>query len=116
MKGAFEENLALDFMRAQGLELIARNVRCRGGELDLVMRDGDTVVVAEVRKRSREDYGGAEGSIDTRKRRRIVQATRYWLAQTPRYSDWPIRFDVCALNEANRVSWLRAAFDAEELT
>ena len=101
-------------MQAKGLRLVARNVRFRGGELDLVMKDGDTLVVAEVRKRSREDYGGAAASVDPRKRARIVQATRLWLAQTPQYSDWPIRFDVCALDGANRVSWLRAAFDAEE--
>jgi putative endonuclease len=113
MKGAAEEDLALRFMQAQGLQLIARNVRCRGGELDLVMEDGDTVVVTEVRKRSREDYGGAAGSVDPRKQRRIVHATRVWLAHSAKYADRPIRFDVCTLDAANRVSWLRAAFDAE---
>ena len=114
MKGAAEEDLALRYMQAKGMQLVARNVRFRGGELDLVMKDGDTLVIAEVRKRSSDAFGGAAASVDPRKRGRIVQATRLWLAQSPQYSDWPIRFDVCALDSANQVSWLRAAFDAEE--
>ena len=114
MKGAAEEDLALRFMQAQGLQLVARNVRFRGGELDLVMKDGDTLVITEVRKRSREDYGGAAASVGLSKQRRIVLATRLWLARSPQYSSWPIRFDVCALDGADQISWLRAAFDAGE--
>ena len=112
MRGAAEEDMALDFMLAQGLKLLARNVRFRGGELDLVMRDGDTIVITEVRKRSRDDYGTAAETVGPQKQRRIVLATQLWLARRPQYSRSPIRFDVCALDGANRVSWLKAAFDA----
>jgi putative endonuclease len=113
MNGAAAEDLALQYLQAQGLKLLLRNYRCRGGELDLVMREGDTVVVAEVRQRSRDDFGGAAGSVDARKRSRIVLATRMLLAEQPKLAQSPIRFDVCALDAANRVSWLRAAFDAD---
>jgi putative endonuclease len=112
MRGAAEEDLALRYMQSQGLELVARNVRFRGGEIDLVMQQGDTLVIAEVRKRSREDYGGAAASVGLSKQRRIVLATRLWLARSPQYANHAIRFDVCALDANNKIEWLRAAFDA----
>jgi putative endonuclease len=112
MRGAAEEDLALRFMLAQGLQLLARNVRFRGGELDLVMRDGETIVIAEVRKRSRDDYGTAAETVGPHKQRRILLATQLWLARRPQYARCPIRFDVCALDGTDKISWLRAAFDA----
>ncbi len=112
MRGAEEEDIALAFMQAQGMQLVARNVRFKRGEIDLVMRDGDTIVITEVRKRSRDDYGTAAATVGTTKQRRIVLATQLWLARSPQFSRCPIRFDVCALDAANHVSWLRAAFDA----
>lgn len=112
MRGAAEEDLALRHMQSQGLQLIARNVRFRGGEIDLVMQDGDTLVIAEVRKRSREDYGGAAASVGPSKQRRIVLATRLWLARSPQYANHNIRFDVCAFDGNNKIEWLQAAFDA----
>jgi putative endonuclease len=99
-------------MLDRGLTLLARNVRFRGGELDLVLRDGETIVITEVRKRSRDDYGTAAETVGTHKQRRIVLATQLWLARRPQYSRCPIRFDVCALDATNKVSWLKAAFDA----
>jgi putative endonuclease len=112
MRGALEEDIALAYMQAQGLQLLARNVRFKGGELDLVMRDGDTLVITEVRKRSRDDFGTAAETVGAAKQRRIVLATKLWLARQPQYYQHPIRFDVCTLDATNKVSWLRAAFDA----
>lgn len=112
LRGALEEDIALRHLQAQGLELLARNVRFKVGELDLVMRDGDTLVITEVRKRSRDDYGTAAETVGAAKQRRIVLATKLWLARQPQDDNCPIRFDVCALDATNTVSWLRAAFDA----
>lgn len=114
MRGAEEEEVALRFLQARGLKLVARNWRCRGGELDLVMRDGDTLVVAEVRKRARQDYGDGAASVTARKQARIVHAARNLLARRPEFAELPVRFDVCALDAGNRVSWLRAAFEVNE--
>lgn len=112
MKGGAEEDVALRFLQGQGLSLVVRNFRCRGGELDLVMRDGPTLVVAEVRKRSRADFGSGLESVDARKRARVVLATQMFLARHPRLASAPLRFDVLALDRADRVDWVQDAFDA----
>ncbi|MDF2491420.1 MAG: hypothetical protein K0S77_4042, partial [Pseudomonas sp.] len=60
-QGQLAERQAMAFLQAQGLQLLAQNWRCRGGELDLVMLDRDTVVFVEVRYRLHADFGGALG-------------------------------------------------------
>jgi putative endonuclease len=108
---AAEEN-ALAHLAAHGLKLVARNYRTPhrgGGEIDLVMRDGATLVFVEVRQRSRSDYGGAAASVSFTKQRRIVFAARHYLMRLA--SPPPCRFDVVSV-EPGRIEWLRAAFDA----
>lgn len=111
--GAQFEGRALEFLRRQRLRFVARNVRCRGGELDLVMREPDGMLVfVEVRARARRRYGGAAASVDWRKRRRLVCAARYFLATLG--GDEPAcRFDVVAF-EGERIVWLRDAFRADD--
>jgi putative endonuclease len=120
--GARFEAHALDYLRRQRLVLVARNVHCRGGELDLVMRERDgTLVFVEVRARRWRGYGGAAASIGWHKQQRILRAARYFLAAgaaqygacdcehaTPR-----CRFDVIAF-ESGRLEWLRDAFRADD--
>ncbi len=91
---------------------MARNWRCPGGELDLVMRLRDTLVLVEVRKRSRSDYGDAFASVHGGKRRRLVHAAKMFLAEHPQYARDAVRFDVVAVDGADAVEWLEAAFDA----
>jgi putative endonuclease len=107
--GAEFEALALDFLRRQRLRLLARNVTCRGGEIDLVMRDRDgSMVFIEVRARAGSRYGGAAASIGVHKRQRILLAARYFLAR--RGGDaGPCRFDAVVF-EGRRLVWLRDAF------
>lgn len=107
--GAEFEALALDYLRRQRLRLLARNVTCRGGEIDLVMRDRDgSMVFVEVRARGGSRYGGAAASIGVHKRQRILLAARYFLAR--RGGDaGPCRFDVVVF-EGRRLVWLRDAF------
>jgi putative endonuclease len=112
VKGAAEEDLALRFLEARGLKLVARNFRCRGAELDLVMRDGGTLVVAEVRKRSHPGFGSGAESVDARKRGRLLLAAQAFLASHAEFLKSPVRFDIIALDRDDRVEWLRAAFDA----
>lgn len=114
MKGAREEALALQFLESQGLSLVDRNVRARGGELDLVMRDRDALVIVEVRKRSHAGFGSAAESVDARKRARIVLAAQALLAQRPELARLPARFDVVALDADDRIEWIQAAFDASD--
>jgi putative endonuclease len=114
VKGAREEDLALRHLEARGLKLVDRNVRARGGELDLVMRDGETLVIVEVRKRAHQGFGSAAESVDARKQSRVVTAARALLAQRPDLARLSARFDVVALDAQDRIEWIQAAFDAED--
>jgi putative endonuclease len=90
---------------------VAGNVRYKVGELDLVMRDGATLVFVEVRSRSSSGFGGAAGSIDLRKQLRLRRAANLFLLERFGQRRWPAcRFDVVAI-EAGRPDWIRAAFD-----
>jgi putative endonuclease len=114
MDGKAAEDRALLFLQSRGLELLARNWRCRAGELDLVMRDDDTVVIAEVRSRSRREFGEAAETVDWRKQSKLQRATRLLLAERPELAEQPLRFDVVTLDGDGQVEWLRAAFEGEE--
>ena len=107
------EDRALDYLRAQGLRLAARNYRTPGrggGEIDLVMWDRDgTLVFVEVRKRASARYGGAAASVGAVKQRRIVFAARHYLLRLRSLP--PCRFDVVSM-ENGAIQWMRAAFDA----
>jgi putative endonuclease len=106
--GREAEERAATWLAQQGLHPVRRNYRCRGGEIDLVMRDGECLVFVEVRSRSHGGYGGALSSIDQHKRRRIILAARHYLAT----SGWggPCRFDVVGFDQGRQGQWIRDAF------
>jgi putative endonuclease len=107
----------MEFLQRQRLRFVARNVACRGGEIDLIMRDRDgALVFVEVRARAQRRYGGAAASIGWQKRQRIVRAARHYLAIRGRQSreEPACRFDVIAF-DAGRLVWLRDAFRADEV-
>ncbi|BAN24630.1 YraN family protein [Caballeronia insecticola] len=109
---AFEAR-ALEFLRRRRLRLVARNVTCRGGEIDLVMIDErGALVFVEVRARSGRQFANAAASIDARKRARLVRAAQQFLA-TWRGALPACRFDVVAF-DAGRIQWLPDAFRADE--
>lgn len=113
--GGAAEALAERFLTRRGLTVLGRNLRCRGGEIDLICLDGDTVAFVEVRLRRNPRFGGAAASITVTKQRRIVLAAQWWLAGAGRgHARRPCRFDAVlldALDEAH-IEWIRAAFDA----
>jgi len=115
--GAAAEAAARATLEAQGLRTLASNVNFRFGELDLVMRDGDTVVFVEVRYRRNDRFGGGAGSVDHKKRRRIVLAARAWLAGQRGLADAPCRFDVVSVqgDRSLECDWLRGAFTLEDV-
>jgi putative endonuclease len=109
------ETAALGHLRSAGLSPLARNVRYKGGERDLVMRDGGTTVFVEVRYRADARYGGGAASVDLRKRRKLVLAARLFLLSHPELAQQPCRFDVVeASGEPPRLNWLRDAFRLED--
>ncbi len=109
--GAAAETAAARFLAGRGLSLVCANYRCRRGEIDLVLREGETTVFVEVRLRTHPGFGGAAESIDARKRSRIIAAARHYLAGKP---ESPCRFDVVLLDRLDppRIKWIRDAFSA----
>jgi putative endonuclease len=107
--GGDAEERAAEFLARRGLAIVMRNYRTRAGEIDLIARDGDTLVFVEVRMRAGGRFGGAAASITERKRRRIVAAARQFLMRIPRVP--PCRFDVVAIDRGEP-EWIRGAFDA----
>jgi putative endonuclease len=114
LRGAVCEAMAAEYLRAQGLEIIARNLRCKAGELDLVCRDGDVLAIVEVRQRQSDDYGGALASVNASKQRKIIRAARFLLERRAHSSAMTLRFDVVAVREspdgAHDIRWIKDAF------
>jgi putative endonuclease len=113
-RGEAAESTALAFLERHGLTLLTRNYRCRLGEVDLVMREGDTLVFIEVRARTDSRHGGAAASVGREKQRRLALAARHYLMTHPRAAALPARFDVVAISGRegeNAPEWIRAAFD-----
>ena len=107
--GVRAEALCAELLRRAGLRVLARNWRCRHGEIDLVAEEGGTLVFAEVRLRSGERFGGAAESVTAAKQARLVAAARLYLMRRPQAD---CRFDVLLLDslESGRIRWIRNAF------
>ncbi|QEI08549.1 YraN family protein [Pigmentiphaga aceris] len=107
--GAEQEALALAHLENAGLQLLARNVASRVGELDLVMQDGDILVFVEVRARSSSRFGGAAASVTFAKQQRLTRAAQVFLKTAWRGPVPRCRFDVVAISPEG-IAWLRDAF------
>jgi putative endonuclease len=109
-RGRQAEERAARFLEGHELTVIARNHRCSGGEIDLICRDGGTLVFVEVRLRRHGGFGGAAASITPAKQRRIVLAARHYLATTGKHR-LACRFD-CVLLDGENIEWVKNAFSA----
>ena len=114
--GRRAEDLAAEFLRAQGCAILERNYRRRLGELDLIAREGSVLVIAEVRTRAHAGFGSAAASVDARKQRRITRAASQLLQQRADLARLPVRFDVLVVSDLSapqpRIEWIRHAFEA----
>ena len=110
MKGNDAEQIAASYLQRQHLVLVTQNYRCRFGEIDLIMRDGITLVFVEVRMRSHEMFGGAAASITPTKQAKLIRTARQYLAELN--SEPPCRFDALLLSGTNgqTIEWIRDAF------
>lgn len=107
--GEAAEDHALRWLQARGLDLVERNFRCKAGEIDLILREGQTLVFVEVRQRADRRFGGAAASVTPAKQRRLLLAAQFYL-QRLRTSP-PCRFDVVAI-DGGELSWLKNAIEA----
>jgi putative endonuclease len=114
--GDFGEQAAAAHLAKRGYVLLARKWRCPAGEIDLLMRDGSTLVFVEVRARRGERLGTAEESVDRAKQAKLIALAYAYLEATDVPGDQPWRIDVVALNidRAGRVARLEHIRDAVE--
>jgi putative endonuclease len=106
--GRAGEDAAVALLRKARMTIVARNYRCRIGEIDVIARDGDTLVFVEIRTRSASSYGGAEESVGSAKQRRIARAAEHYLAfERPKAK--AVRFDVVGITGGEPVH-IRDAF------
>jgi putative endonuclease len=114
--GRKAEDVAAEFLNANGLRILLRNYRRRLGELDVVAQQGNVLVIAEVRTRATDQYGGAAASIGLRKRARIVRAAQQLLQENRDWAQLPVRFDVVIVSDIEaqqpKVEWIKHAFIA----
>jgi putative endonuclease len=110
--GAAAEESGLNFLLSKGLALVTRNFRCKGGEIDLIMKNkgSNEIVFVEVRLRTHGGFGGAAASVSAAKQRRLRIAAQYFLLKNYGPRQWPAcRFDVLA-HERNGINWIQGAF------
>jgi putative endonuclease len=109
------EELAVNELRRRGYRILERRWRCRLGEIDVVAKDGDTLVVVEVKARSRSDYGAPVDAVDLVKRRKLLRLARAYLrSRRLKEAEVTVRFDVVGVTarsgEPPRVEIVRSAF------
>lgn len=106
------EQIALQYLKKQGLKPITQNYHCRLGEIDLVMEDNATLVFVEVRFRRNPNYGNGIESITHSKIQRIIKTAEYYLM---RYQEKNrcVRFDAIGIDANQTIQWIKNAFTAE---
>ncbi len=117
-RGNASEDAARILLKRAGLREVAANANYRGGELDLVMDDGGTLVFVEVRYRRSRAFGGGAASVDIGKRRKLVLAAQLFLAGHRQYAQAPCRFDVIEAEgdpAAPQLHWIKDAFRADDI-
>jgi putative endonuclease len=111
--GKQAEQLACHHLEQQGLRLLTTNYRSRYGEIDLIMRDRDTIVFVEVRSRKQGNLVDSLASIDRHKQRKLIRTAQFYLLVNPTLAKQPARFDVIAITQQTdvaQIDWIKDAF------
>jgi putative endonuclease len=114
--GRSAEDIAADFLARNDIQILERNFRRRLGEIDIIGRSGDVLIIAEVRTRSSDAFGGAAASVDFAKQRKIIHATQQLLQKRREFAQLRVRFDVLVVRDPfgsrPSVEWIQHAFEA----
>ena len=110
--GQQAEQQAFRFLVERKLRPVSRNFHCRGGEIDLIMLDGDCLTFVEVRYRASAAFAAASHTVDHRKQQKIIRTAAMFIARNARYAIYTMRFDVVAIEGHKRgsVTWIKDAF------
>jgi putative endonuclease len=116
MRGNAAEDLAATYLIGRGIRILGRNLRCKGGEIDILGLDGAMLAVIEVRQRADQEFGGPLASVTPAKRRKIIRAARRLLQTCAACHGRMMRFDVIGVqglpDGAHEISWIKDAFRA----
>ncbi len=110
-QGQQHELEALKLLQSAGLKLLMQNYRTKTGEIDIVMKDKDTLVFVEVRYRKNIQYGDGAATITKQKQSRITKAAQAYIQQY--HYRGPCRFDVVALSAQHSPDWIQNAFETQ---
>ncbi|QBB69542.1 YraN family protein [Pseudolysobacter antarcticus] len=113
--GDIWEDIVLAYLQRAKLQLLTRNYSSRFGEIDLIMRDTDTLVFVEVRYRDRAALGDGAASVGAGKRIKLIRTASLYLQAQPQFAQQPCRFDVVSCSgtpQQPNIDWQRSAFDA----
>src|SRR3990167_8303956 len=111
LAGKAAEQKACEFLLKQGLTLISKNYRCKQGEIDLIMRDGQDIVFIEIRLRTNKNFGSAIESINESKQKKILRTAIHFLRGRQWLHTKNCRFDVIGMSD-NHFEWIKNAFTA----
>lgn len=104
------ENLAAAYLKEQGVRILARNFRCRQGEIDIIGKEGNYLVFFEVKYRKNKECGNPEEAVDMRKQQKICRTAAYYRSFYQIAEDTPVRYDVVTIL-GERIEWIRNAFE-----
>ncbi len=112
-KGKAAEEKAASFLKSLGYQVIERNFRARFGEIDIIAKDGNTLVFVEVRSKSYSSFGTPEETVSKTKARKIVKTAEFYIQiKNPSFED--VRFDIISILH-NNISHIKNAFDMDFL-
>lgn len=106
--GLEAEQLAATFLQNHGLKLVMQNYHCKFGEIDLIMKEGKTLVFVEVRLRTSSQFGNAATSITPQKQQKLLLTAQHYLQQ---HGDCPCRIDAILMDKVNiqHIEWIHNA-------
>lgn len=119
-QGEYTESLACQYLENKGFKLIEKNFNCRVGEIDLIMKDNDSLVFIEVRYRRSNNFGSGAESITASKQSKLIKTASLYLQQHAKLNKYPARFDVVSITgfiETDNIDninfdWIENAFGA----
>jgi len=107
------ETFAKTILEKEGCKIVALNFQCKLGEIDIIARDGSTLIFVEVRYRKHANFGGALASVDYKKQQKLIKTAQLYLIENKLTNNTSCRFDVFAIEgPVNRLeyNWLKNAF------
>ena len=119
-QGQYTEELACQYLENKGFKLVEKNFNCRLGEIDLIMKDNDSLVFVEVRYRRSNNFGSGAESVTANKQKKLIRTASLYLQRHDKYNKIPARFDIVSITgviETNDIKnidfdWIENAFGA----